>query len=95
MTIRIDGVDVVGDAQGLRDRGRDPVDRLGDDALMVRLRDTIAAARCRPRLKPKLREYLADELGEMKAEMIAAAPVPPEDIVRIAYGTTDCQGERV
>ncbi len=63
--------------------------RLGDDALMVALRDTLAEARGRPGLTAHLRHYLADELSEMIAEMLAPSTLDPDAIVRVSHVAAD------
>lgn len=44
--------------------------RLGDAALITRLRDTIAEAQRRPRLLPELRQVLAGTVDELTYEMM-------------------------
>lgn len=55
-------------------------ERLTDERLIVAIRDAIAAAAGRPKLKAELRRVIADTLSEFKAEMIVGANLSAEEI---------------
>lgn len=66
-------------------------ERLADERLMTHLIQVAAAARRRPGLKATLRQWHAEELSELKAEMLAASDLDPERIVELAAVSPDAE----
>ena len=57
---------------------------LTDATLIVTLRDAIAAAQTRPRLRAELRDILAGTLAEIRAEALSRTSLTPEQIAAAA-----------
>ena len=63
--------------------GECQAERLSDDRLMTLLIQTAAEARRRPALKADLRRWHAEELQELKCEMLVGSNLEPEEIVSL------------
>lgn len=73
--------------------GTPPLPALSDQSLITHLRDAIAEARRRKSLHAELRHLLADELSELKAEVLVASGLTAEQIAELSglfHGTGEC-----
>lgn len=60
------------------------LDRLADERLSSHLTDVIAEMARRSRLRPLLRQMLAEHLSEMRAEALAGSDLTAEEIAAAA-----------